>query len=261
MCVSRAQILTTSDAGHTWDANSTEPFALLLLDISAYGRNIGVIGALSMMYSNDAGAHFNNSVAPFGAGQCIRVIGDNAGFAAVGQWGLFDPMNNGPVVSYDGGATFTAVNDTALSSDARYGAFPTLNDWYVTAGDWPDEGDDIIVDPDDYLNAVPRGSSLVRAKGARAHLLRRPGTGVTFWGWVKRGHLAAANGKRRDTVRSAAQPYRRRAQSTDWIAQITSSHDAGKTWQLGLSVSGQFYMSECGKALYAVARRRCLSAA
>lgn len=59
----------------------------------------------------------------------MRVIGNDTGFAAVGQWGFLDPMFNGPVVSYNAGKNFTAVNDSALSSDARYGAFPDATTW------------------------------------------------------------------------------------------------------------------------------------
>jgi hypothetical protein len=38
--------------------------------------------------------------------------------------------------------TVGAVNASSLSSDARYGAFPTQDTWFISAGDWAGEGAD-----------------------------------------------------------------------------------------------------------------------
>ena len=123
------------------DDETAEPFALLLLDIAAHkgvgGKdNVAVIGALSLEYSVDGAVTFNSSLGPLGAGQCIRPVGLN-GFAAVGSWGLIKE-NNGVTVSRDYGFTYgSTYNISVLRADTRYGAFPSDDAWYITAGDWP----------------------------------------------------------------------------------------------------------------------------
>ena len=135
-------IQKSTDGGITWNDDETgAPFALLLLDIAAHGSNIAVVGALSLEYSLNSAVTFNTSLGPLGAGQCMRVIGDGQGFAAVGQWGLVKP-SNGPAISKDFGITFEAMNIPELTADARYGAFPTADAWFIAAGDWPGEGAD-----------------------------------------------------------------------------------------------------------------------
>jgi hypothetical protein len=133
-------ILTTGDGGKTWTNNVTsEPTALLLLDIAAHrdvsGKdNVAVIGTLSLEYSRDSAVTFNKSIAPLGVGQCIRNIADTPGaFAAVGTWGLIKGTN-GPALSFDGGLTYKAQNIVSLTTEVRYGAFPTSQTWFITAG-------------------------------------------------------------------------------------------------------------------------------
>jgi hypothetical protein len=61
----------------------------------------------------------------------------------------------GAAISVDGGATFKAY-DAKLTCDARYGAFPTDDIWYVAAGDWPSN-----VGRSEFLDA--NGHALPRA--------------------------------------------------------------------------------------------------
>ena len=250
-------VLKSTDAGLTWSNDETaEPFALLLLDIAASAGagkggadNVAVVGALSMQYSVDGAVTFNESFAPLGAGQCIRALPGGAGFAAVGTWGLAD-AKNGPAVSTDKGAAFTAY-DTKLTSDARYGAFPSSTTWYITAGDWPNEGVDDnaqcddppcagrvmegrVVHADDYLPAAPAGARLVKRQGARMHLLQPPGGAAPVWARVAPGRMHAAN-----TGVAAPPP--------GWSAQIAKTTDAGKTWATVFNADNAFYFNgiEC----------------
>jgi hypothetical protein len=119
------QIQKTVDGGFTWNDDETaEPFSLLLLDIAAQkgangNDNVVVVGALTLEYSVDGAITFNSSIAPLGAGQCIRSIADTPGaFAAVGDWGLVTE-SNGPAVTYDYGITYAAVNVSSLTTDSR----------------------------------------------------------------------------------------------------------------------------------------------
>ena len=241
-------IQKTTDAGQTWNDDETAaPFALLLLDIAAHAGadgndNVAVVGALAMEFSTDGAQTFNESLAPLGAGQCIRNIADTPGaFAAVGQWGLAS-IKNGPAISYDSGAIFVAVNDTTLDTDARYGAFPTKNTWFISAGTWAGEGADdnppcddppcVGLRPRDYMNEIKPGSELVKKQSARVHLIREP-DGKIVWGIVKRGHLHSANLGVMDP--------------SNWTAAISRTTDAGSTWETVFELNGQFYFNgiEC----------------
>lgn len=244
-------ILHSSDGGVTWDGTQSEPFALLLLDIAATGSNVVALGALTLEYSLDRAATFNSSIAPFGAGQCIRPVaasspsGQNS-FAAIGDWGLFSE-SNGPAVSIDSGATFKADNVTSLNADSRYGSFPSATTWYIAAGDWPGEGQDddnpppshvfkragSLVEPAHYAQAVAPGSVLVRARGSRLHLLRAP-TGRHSWAQVRREHVHAANAHVEGGL----------TVPDTWAAQIAKTTDGGRTWSTVFTKVGAFYFNE-----------------
>lgn len=249
-----ANVLRSADGGETWKPAREEPFALLLLDIAAIKDNVAVVGALTLMYSDDAAVTFNESIGPLGAGQCIRKVGPKGanteiGFGAVGDWGLFTE-SNGVALSVDGGKTFATENITELVADSRYGAFPTDEVFYIAAGDWPGEGADDdpcddppcgrsrrsvfkrkgdAVDPAHYAQAVAPGSKLLRAKGSRLHLLQAP-SGDVQWALVRGDSVNAAN---------TAAPN-----ITSWEAQIAKTTDAGKTWVLQFSKKGAYYLND-----------------
>ena len=261
-----ATVLRSSDGGDTWRATREEPFALLLLDAAAIKENVAIVGALSLMYSTDGAVTFNESLAPFGAGQCIRAVGPKGaqvGFGAVGDWG-FLAQSNGVALSLDEGKVYTAENITVLLADSRYGAFPTSEVFYIAAGDWPGEGADDdpcddppcaaasarrggrggggvfkrrgdLVDPAHYTVPVAPGSRLVRARGSRLHLLQAPGAapgapGGLQYATVRREARAAANAGPNGT--------------TDWEAQIAKTEDGGKTWQRVFSKIGAYYLND-----------------
>ena len=232
------QILKSVDGGFTWNDDETAaPFSLLLLDIAAHkgaagNDNVAVVGALTFEYSTDGAITFNSSLAPVGAGQCIRNIADTPeAFAAVGSWGLLTE-SNGPAVSYDAGAVFVAINVTELQTEGRYGAFPTKSTWFITAGDWPSDDDPnppprsalragSPVDVTHYREAIAPGATLVKRHASRVHLLQEP-SGALKWASVRSGRLHAANG------------------GGEYQAQIAKTSDSGKTWQVVFSDMGDY---------------------
>jgi hypothetical protein len=254
-------VLRSENGGDTWKPTKEEPFALLLLDIAANKENVAVVGALSMMYSVNGAVDFNESIAPFGASQCIRKVGPKdapIGFGAVGDWGLFT-TDNGVALSLDEGKTFTAENITTIFADSRYGAFPSDTVFYVAAGDWPGEGADDdpcddppcgtplkrspfkrrgeLVDPSHYVQKVAPGSRFLESRGSRMHLLQGPGAelgvaGSDFqWAMVKPEARRAANSNLGNAT-------------TDWEAQIAKSEDGGKTWKTVFSKVGAYYLND-----------------
>lgn len=253
------EILRSRDGGYTWTAAKEEPFALLLLDVAAFGKNVAVVGALTLEYSVNEGVDFNASlVLDPGAGQCIRTIGpqdSEIGFAAVGQWGLFTE-SNGLEVSFDAGAFYTTVNISNMAASARYGAFPDDQTWFVAAGDWPGEGADDnpvddnpplarsnvfarhgdIVFPEHYINEVPAGSTLAKMQSSRIHLVVTPDN-KPMWAYVKReARVAALTGQAGF------------GNATTWDAQIAKTSDGGKTWSIVFSrLTSQYYLNgiEC----------------
>jgi hypothetical protein len=47
-------------------------------------------------------------------------------------------LQSGAGISVDGGKTFKTYN-AQLTTDARYGAFPSDSTWYIAAGNWPSD--------------------------------------------------------------------------------------------------------------------------
>ena len=248
-----SNMYSSADGGITWTQTNEDPVSLLLLDVAAINQNVAAVGALELIYSLDGGASYNSSKGDtFGAAQCIRAIGpkgSEVGFAAVGQYGLLSEKN-GPNLSRDKGQTFRAMNVTGMSAEARYGAFPSDTTWYIAAGDWPGEGSDddppcddppcavprrslfkaagAAVDPAHYLQAVAPGSTLLRARGARLHLLATP-SGQSQWATVRPGLTRAAN---------LAAPN-----NSTWDAQIAKTSDGGLTWSVVFSNVGEWYFN------------------
>ena len=132
--------------------------------------------------------------------------------AAVGDFGLFT-SKNGIAVSTDGGHTFTAM-DAQLKTDARYGAFPSATTFYVSAGNWPGEGDDDAAPKDDDNNTF---EELITRKSRRISVRKN-----------SKGDVRA--------VYERVPAYR--AANETFEAEISKSTDGGKTW------TQQFYSTE-----------------
>lgn len=196
--------------------------------------------------------------------ECIRNIANTVGaFAAVGTWGLVNE-ENGPAISTNKGRTYKAENITSLATEARYGAFPTPDTWFITAGQcaWgagrgrriaaprprpplccagpetttttttaADEPE--VVDSSLYTPQPAVGSTIVKRQAARVHLLREP-SGALVWAAVKRGSLLAANPR----VGAGVDGY---------AAQLARTTDGGKTWATVFSDFGDYYFNGIGE--------------
>ena len=130
---------------------SREPAAF-----SRLPQTIVVSSIFGELYSDNAGASFSPSVGG-GTSQSVRYLGVNGDgglkFGVTGQYGNVQgvccsppvwrvrPAPSCPVwchcagagISVDGGKTFKAYS-AGLTTDARYGAFPSDSVWYVAAG-------------------------------------------------------------------------------------------------------------------------------
>jgi hypothetical protein len=87
----------------------------------------------------DGGNNFNVSKGGALTSQCVRPINTPSptGYALVGTVGNLLNQTNGIAVSYNQGASFTSYPINILQTDARYGAYPSANTWYISAGAWP----------------------------------------------------------------------------------------------------------------------------
>jgi len=126
-----------------------------------------------------------------------------------GQYGKIEGVG----ISTDGGALFKTY-DAKLTTEARYGAFPATNTWYVAAGEWPSSGDD---------DATPTGTNgrVSIPKRLRKSALQRPD-----------GHFPRS-------LAEVAPP----APACCYKAQITGTTDGGATFTTLFNSTGEFYFN------------------
>lgn len=199
-------ILKTTDGGHTFEpCNATFGPDVLLLDCDAALNSIVVSSVFGELYSTDAGRTFQLSRGG-GLSQSVRYIGLNGDggkkFGVTGQYG----RKQGVAISVNSGKQFTAY-DAGLYTDARYGAFPTDDIWYVAAGSWPDSQD-----------WAPRAGS--------RHMRSR------------RTQYLTPDGKLNTKVFD--QP---KVNDGQYSAQISKTEDGGKTWKSVFSENNTFYFN------------------
>jgi hypothetical protein len=63
------------------------------------------------------------------------VQGVAGGYGVTGTFG----QANGVAMSYNGGASWNIMNVPQITTQARYGAFPTANNWFMSTGTWPSD--------------------------------------------------------------------------------------------------------------------------
>eukprot|EP00929_Paragymnodinium_shiwhaense_P095518 TRINITY_DN56705_c0_g1_i1.p1 TRINITY_DN56705_c0_g1~~TRINITY_DN56705_c0_g1_i1.p1 ORF type:complete len:368 (-),score=74.60 TRINITY_DN56705_c0_g1_i1:280-1266(-) len=146
-------LLETTDGGKTWSTTLVDDGdGLMPLAIAVAPPSI-VIGCLFGDYvSHDMGKTFvSDSHALMGQWLESR----NGYFYDVGQ-STFGGTN-GVAVSADGADTFKDFNVSVLNTEARYGAFPSLKSWFISAGEWPRSNDDDTPSDDDGPHSL-RGS-------------------------------------------------------------------------------------------------------
>jgi len=212
------EIVKTTNGGVNWaSCPATFGLDLLLLDIDATEDTIVVASIFGELYSTNGGTSFSASTGG-GTSQSVRFLGVNGDggkkFGVTGQYGAV----NGVGLSVDGGATFTAY-DAKLTTDARYGAFPSDTQWYCAGGTWPDEGND-----DDPNNDDPTDDQAKK----KVSIPKR----------LRKSRLQKANGHMMSKMSEL-----NAAPTGSYEAQITKTSDGGATWTTVFNVSNQFYFN------------------
>jgi photosystem II stability/assembly factor-like uncharacterized protein len=166
----------------------------MLLDIATAGANVVVSGVFGNYYSNNNGLTFNQSKGEYGPSQSVRAFGSSS--SSFGVAGAF-LEKNGAAISTNSGKSF-AVDSIPLYTEARYGAFPNANTWYVSAGEWPNNSqersplrkcqmqNDDGKFPSEFDLAAPETGN-VEGNGYKAELVRTTDAGKT---WT---HVVAQN--------------------------------------------------------------------
>jgi photosystem II stability/assembly factor-like uncharacterized protein len=209
-------IWMTTDGGNTWNTEQ-EPFELMFLGAAMQGNTAVVADELSLLYNNATGGNFVFGYPKGGDWLCssqnVEVFG-NGCYGAAGE----DPLNNGngASVSLDGGAHWKWYNVSILKTFARYGAYPSANTWYISAGEWPD-------------NHNPADADTYRRLTSRIHITQKSST---EFGWR---HFP-----------SKATPAHRLPGDPGWKAQIVKTTDGGKTWVSQFYDEGNFYFNQIG---------------
>jgi len=171
--------------------------------------------------------------------------GDGVSFASVGM--RWDDASNGVMISHDQGKSFNFFNISSLRTWARYGAFPSDNVWYVTAGHWPND------------NSPPSASALANNEVAFS-------SGITYKLDEDKNLYPALTRKSsfsaEELVPIEGLTYDDEEESVDgvipppgWNAQIVKTIDGGKTWSSQYYNSSYFYFNQitCSTETHCVA--------
>jgi hypothetical protein len=210
---------------------------LLSQDYATTGTFYGPAGAMNM---DVAVSHDNQTVALVGVGGIflgppssasftkvdgIRLISQNvepfgdSGFAVTGQLAVGRNDYNGATISADGKTwTQSDIGLDAALYPARYGAFPSENTWFVSAGTWP----------------MTASAGLGRRLTERLSINEEQAVpSYTYTPKNLRENLVNF-GVKKNTMNDEATGY------TGAIAKTT---DAGKTWSTVFS-TGDFYFNK-----------------
>ncbi len=193
----------TTDGGNTWTIDTDiAPNTVMLMDCAAKSNNAVMGGLFSQQYSIDSGNTWTKAKGPNLLGQSCEGLRDRTDKLFFGVTGGDVLGGNGVAISQDGGASYKFLNISVAETLMRYGAFPSANVWYMTAGMWPStlEVDDTIVaeqsqrirfhkDVDggikkkylDINGPTPRvGGGSTTADGWSAQILKTVDGGATF---------------------------------------------------------------------------------
>lgn len=166
-----------------------------------------------------------------------------------GASGLNMDNGDGVCMSNDYGMTFDFFNVTELKTDSRYGAYPSLSTWYLSAGEWPRRNRTEIARKltERTHSRKRKNKTLYRLpNGATEYLLNKRIT-VHKKGKTVRHHVSP--------LRHGADRARRRDELGMWAAQLVKTSDGGKTWVSQFYVQGEFYFNEisCGSETHCCA--------
>jgi len=195
----------TTDGGNTWDVAAGSG-GLMYLSADAIGDYSVSSGLFGEYVSVDGGKNY--STATGGAGPCQSVVA--FGTKSFGATGSFIG-GNGVVVSTNGGVDFTFYPATpVLTTEARYGAFPSATTWYLSAGTWPSDTE--VTQP---------------------RLSERIGL-----------HMDVLSAEYKAKMIKHTKPRIDTASNDTYVAQIVKTTDGGKTWTSVYQVTGKFYFNQ-----------------
>jgi photosystem II stability/assembly factor-like uncharacterized protein len=200
-------VKVTSDGGSTWNDVPGDKFSSLLMDSATKGKNAVMGGVLDNQYSTDNGNTWTPTQGPTVISQSCEALRDPTDDQTFGWTGSDVRGDNGVGLSKDGGQTLKFYNISEAKTYARYGAFPSKNVWYVSAGEWP--------------QTLEQDPTVLRELTHRIRLHNHSGK-------VTRSYLDGA-------------PLR--ITEDGWKAQILKTADAGQTWTSSFYNEGEFYFN------------------
>jgi len=212
-------IWSTTDGGNTWTTDQ-EPFELMFLGAAAQGQSSVVADELSLLYSNEPGTYSFAQA----SGDALVTSQNVEAFAST-YYGAAggDVVNNanGASVSADSGVSWTFHNVSELQTMARYGAYPSVATWFISAGEWPDN--------------------------------HNPATPETYHRLTSRIHI---NQEDKTVMSTKFFPRNEEEPTTPgWKAQIVKSTDGGVSWSSVFYDEGNFYFNQisCSSATHCCA--------
>ena len=176
-------------------------------------------------YTTD-GKNFQPSTGEYGMmqTQAMYSLGSNK-FAMVNSGGAEGPNGGGVGLSTDGGKTYKGFHTfeklkTPTGASARYGAFPTSDVWYVSGGCWPPSNNtaEYKAEYHHITQHIKVNKLTKKVTVDPLHMLNQPA-------YPAPGMIAPAV-------------------DGSYTAVIAKTSDAGATWELQYSSTGEFYFNQ-----------------
>jgi len=147
---------------------------------------------------------------------------------------------NGVMISHDQGQSFEFFNISVLRTWARYGAFPSDNVWYVTAGHWPN--DNAPPTEESIKDEFPVSSVLTykRDPASKGKIGMYPSISRPWTVESADSHLDSDSGTR-DVEHEGPDGV---IPPPGWNAQIVKTVDGGNTWVSQYYNSSYFYFNQ-----------------
>jgi photosystem II stability/assembly factor-like uncharacterized protein len=142
-------VYTSSDYAN-WELANVKGFTAMLMSIAAHPAGSVAAGGFgggnysAILASYDGETFYNSKIASIIVGQDLKAIRNNATDPSQAALAFVaNVLSTGKDAIYfttNGGESFAPValpEDLHALAGARYGAYPSANTWYVTAGTWP----------------------------------------------------------------------------------------------------------------------------
>jgi hypothetical protein len=146
----------------------------------------------------------------------------------------WEDASNGVMVSHDQGQIFEFFNISVLRTWARYGAFPSDNVWYVTAGHWPNDNSPPTPESIQEEFALSSAITYKKTPGSKGKVgmypsLTRP--------WTAQNEVDVDSQADSGGDDGVIPP-------PGWNAQIVKTTDGGQTWTSQYYNSSYFYFNQ-----------------